>query len=81
MFDCNLNHQKDLNGYNLSDALCQPDKTFYCYICGHHSWTLVIDLSWKIAFKMLANEVNTDKSDEVINLDEVNMEKFGRKLN
>ena len=30
---------------------------------------------------MLANEVNTDKSDEVINLDEVNMEKFGRKLN
>ena len=81
MFDCNLNHQKVLNGYKLSNALCQSDKTFYCYVCGHHCWTLVIDLSWKIAFKMFANEVNIDnKSDEVIDLDEVNMDKIWEKV-
>ena len=57
MFECNVNYQKVLNGYLLFDVLCQSDKEFYCYICGHHPWILVMDLNRKITFKMSANEI------------------------
>ena len=81
MFECNKNHQNLLNGYLLFDALCQSDKEFYCYKCGHHPWALVMDLNRKIAFKMLANEINADnENDEVINLDGVNMDEFWERV-
>ena len=77
MFECNVNYQKVLNGYLLFDVLCQSDKEFYCYICGHHPWILVMDLNRKIAFKMSANKINADnENDEVIDLDELNMDKL-----
>ena len=52
-------------------------KEFYCHVCGHYPWALVMDFNRKTAFKMLANEINTDsESDEVTDLDEVNMDKI-----
>ena len=66
MFECNVNYQKVLNGYLLFDVLCQSDKEFYCYICGHHPWILVMDLI-----------INADnENDAAIDLDEVNMDEF-----
>ena len=74
MFECNVNYQKVLDGYLLFDLLCQSDKEFYCDICGHHPWILVMDLNRKIAFKMSANEINGDnENDAAIDLDEVNI--------
>ena len=81
MFECNVNYQKVLNGYLLFDVLCQSDKEFYCYICKHHPWILVMDLNKKIAFKMSVNEINADnENDAAIDLDEVNMDKFWERV-
>ena len=81
MFECNVNYQKVLNGYLLFDVLCQSDKEFYCYICGHHPWILVMDLNRKTAFKMSANEINAgNENDAAIDLDEVNMDQFWERV-
>ena len=66
MFECNVNYQKVLNGYLLFDVLCQSDQEFYCYICGHHAWILVMDL----------NRDADNENDEVMDLDEVNMDEL-----
>ena len=63
------------------DVLCQSGKEFYCYICRHHPWALVMDLNRKNSFKMSLNEIYRNiENDEVKDLDEVNMDEFWKKV-
>ena len=66
---------------DVLDVLCQSGKEFYCCICRHHPLALVMDLNRKNAFKMSLNEINrNNENDEVIDLDEVNMDEFWKKV-
>ena len=81
LFNCTLVHQSVLNGYLLFDVLCETEREFYCYVCGYHLSTLIMDLNRKIAFKMLTEEfeeITIDKNN--IEPDLVDMESFWEKV-
>ena len=80
-FNCNLVHQSVLNGYLIFDTLCEKEREFYCYVCGYHLSTLIMDLNKKIAFKMPTEEfeeITIDRNN--IEPDIVDMDSFWEKI-
>ena len=55
MFDTNIAHQHVLCSYLTFDVLSSGE--YFCNICGHHPWALVMDLNKKICFKCPVNEI------------------------
>ena len=81
LFNCTLVNQSVLNGYLLFYVLCETEREFYCYVCGCHPSALIIDLNWKIAFKMPTEkfeEIPIDKNN--VDPDLVGMDSFWEKV-
>ena len=57
MFDTNIAHQHVLCSYLTFDVLSSGEAEYFCNICGHHPWALVMDLNKKICFKCPVNEI------------------------
>ena len=65
MFDEKLQHHKVMYAYIIFDVLNSNTVDFFCRLCGHHPWALVMNLKKKIAFKCSINELeNTSDPDE-----------------
>ena len=59
MFDEKLQHHKVMYAYLTFDVLNSSTVDFFCRLCRHHPWALVLDLSKKIAFKCSITELET----------------------
>ena len=69
--------------YNLTfDVLNSNTVDFFCRLCGHHPWALVMDLNKKIAFKCSINELEniSDADENDIYGDTVNVALFWEKV-
>ena len=86
IFDEKLQHHKVMYAYLTFDVLNSNTVDFFCQLCGHHPWALVMDLNKKIALKCSINESeNTSDTDEKdMYEDTVNValfwEKFEKKI-
>ena len=57
VFDTNILHQRVLCNYLTFDVLSSVETEYFCNICGHHPWALVMDLNKKICWKCPVNEI------------------------
>ena len=79
LHNCNLNHQSILNSYLLFDVLSTLSYDFYCTLCGHHPWLLVMDLNKKIAFRCDASTIE-DVDEDDPNAEIVDADSFWEKV-
>ena len=58
MFDTNIARKLVLCSYLNFHDHSSGETEYFCNLCGHHSWALVMDLNKKICFKCSVNEIH-----------------------
>ena len=73
MFNTNILHQRVLCSYLTFDVLSSVETEYFCNICGHHPWALVMDLNKK---NLLEVSCEWNSCDETEDEETVDVEEF-----